>query len=270
MTGLPLYKILISRDHRCARKNQIVLISARVHSGETPASEVFRGIYDFITSDCREAKYLRRFYTFVFIPCMNPDGVVCGNYRNSVAGVDLNRQWINPEPQFHPEVLGVKTLMTQIKEDKREIWIFCDIHGHSKKKNSFFYGCNTAANGGFLSWTIVRLLPRILAQKTHMFNYKDSRFRVEPYKIGTARVVAWKQFSITHSFTLENSFYGYELGEGESKCFTSEDYKDIGLKFTMAIYDMHFIWKDIKRELRITNGWLKPRTLNEKTGIPLA
>jgi hypothetical protein len=27
-----------------------------------------------------------------------------------------------------------------------------------------------------------------------MFNYKDCRFRVEPYKIGTARIVAWKQF----------------------------------------------------------------------------
>lgn len=193
MSGIPLYKIVVSRDLRCARKNQIVLITSRVHSGETPGSEVFKGIFDFITSDCREAKYLRRFYTFILVPCMNPDGVICGNYRNSVAGVDLNRQWINPEPQFHPEVLGVKNMMQQIKEeDKRQIWIFCDLHGHSKKKNSFFYGCNTAANGGFLSWTIVRLLPRILAQKTHMFNYKDSRFRVEPYKIGTARVVAWK------------------------------------------------------------------------------
>jgi hypothetical protein len=78
--------------------------------------------------------------------------------------------------------------------EKRQIWIYCDIHGHSKKKNSFFYGCNTAANGGFLSWTIVRLLPRIFAQKTHMFNFKDCRFKVEPYKIGTGRVVVWKQF----------------------------------------------------------------------------
>ena len=43
-----------------------------------------------------------------------------------------------------------------------------------------------------MSWTIVRLLPRIFAQKTHMFSYKDSKFRVEPYKIGTARIVAWK------------------------------------------------------------------------------
>ena len=30
---------------------------------------------------------------------------------------------------------------------------------------------------------------------------------MEPYKLGTGRVVAWKQFMITHSFTLESSFY---------------------------------------------------------------
>lgn len=144
------------------------------------------------------------------------------------------------------------------------------MHGHSKKKNSFFYGCNTAANGGFLSWTIVRLLPRIFAQKTHMFNYKDCRFRVEPYKIGTARIVAWKQFQITHSFTLENSFYGFDVGEDEDRIFTQEDYKNVGLKFTMSIYEMHFLWKQIKRELQVTHGWLKPRTLNEMTGVPAA
>lgn len=103
-----------------------------------------------------------------------------------------------------------------------------------------------------------------------MFNYKDCRFRVEPYKIGTARVVAWKQFQITHSFTLENSFYGYEMGEKDHKIYSSDDYKDMGLKFIMAIYDMHFMWKDIRKELAVTHGWLKPRTLNEMTGVPAA
>jgi hypothetical protein len=103
-----------------------------------------------------------------------------------------------------------------------------------------------------------------------MFNYKDCRFRVEPYKIGTARIVAWKQFQITHSFTLENSFYGYDLGEDESRMFSPEDYQNIGLKFTMSIYEMHFVWKQIRRELQITHGWLKPRTLNEMTGVPAA
>jgi hypothetical protein len=30
------------------------------------------------------------------IPCLNPDGVVKGNYRSNFAGVDLNRQWVLP------------------------------------------------------------------------------------------------------------------------------------------------------------------------------
>jgi len=91
LAGLPLYKIIISRDAKSAEKNPIVLITSRVHSGETPGSSVFRGIYNFVTSESSQAKYLRKFYTFILIPCMNPDGVICGNYRNSLAGVDLNR-----------------------------------------------------------------------------------------------------------------------------------------------------------------------------------
>lgn len=111
---------------------------------------------------------------------LNIDGVVCGNYRTSFAGVDLNRRWTEPDPLLHPSVQGLKSVMTSIKQQKREILIFCDLHGHSKKLNSFMYGCNTAAKGGFCSWTKVRLLPKILANACNMFNYNDCRFRVLP------------------------------------------------------------------------------------------
>ena len=30
------------------------------------------------------------------VPMLNPDGVVIGNSRSSLAGVDLNRRWSNP------------------------------------------------------------------------------------------------------------------------------------------------------------------------------
>ena len=30
------------------------------------------------------------------VPMVNPDGVVVGNSRSSLAGVDLNRRWSNP------------------------------------------------------------------------------------------------------------------------------------------------------------------------------
>lgn len=94
MCGVPIWQITVTRDSYQIRKRPIILITSRVHSGETPASFVFKGMLDFLLSDKKEARLLRKLYTFVLIPCLNPDGVLCGNYRNSLAGVDLNRQWI--------------------------------------------------------------------------------------------------------------------------------------------------------------------------------
>ncbi len=91
MCGLPLWVITIARDSNKQKKKPVIVITSRVHSGETPSILVFKGIMEFLLSDRKEAKLLRLYYTFVLIPCLNPDGVVCGNYRNSAAGVDLNR-----------------------------------------------------------------------------------------------------------------------------------------------------------------------------------
>ena len=83
------------------------------------------------------------------------------------------------------------------------------MHGHSQKKNSFIYGCNTAADGGMISWTKVRLIPRIMAKQTPFFKLDECRFKVSEDKMSTARVVAWSELKITNSFTLETSFFGY-------------------------------------------------------------
>ena len=70
-------------------------MTARVHPGETNASTVFEGFLNSLIENAESARVLSNFVVRM-IPCMNPDGVVCGNYRSSVAGVDLNRQWIIP------------------------------------------------------------------------------------------------------------------------------------------------------------------------------
>jgi len=68
-----------------------VILSSRVHPGETNASFIVEGLIDFLLSADREAKSLRDSYVFKVVPMLNPDGVVVGNYRSSLAGVDLNR-----------------------------------------------------------------------------------------------------------------------------------------------------------------------------------
>lgn len=62
---------------------------------------------------------------------LNPDGVIHGNYRTSLAGVDLNRRWDKPDRILHPEIYYVKKLLMETEYKKAA---YIDLHGHSKKK----------------------------------------------------------------------------------------------------------------------------------------
>jgi murein tripeptide amidase MpaA len=58
-----------------------VVVSARVHPGESVSSWMMKGVIDFLTGDTIEAQALRRLFIFKIIPMLNPDGVINGNYR---------------------------------------------------------------------------------------------------------------------------------------------------------------------------------------------
>ena len=142
------------------------------------------------------------------IPMINPDGVILGNSRSSLAGVDLNRRWCNPNATMHPELYFLKRNMSQTSNQSAGITIFCDLHGHNNQHSCFFYGCNKAPNEGLLSWTKTRLLPKIFASFEPIFNYSLCKFSQEKTKYNTARVVIWNELKVTNSFTLETSMHG--------------------------------------------------------------
>ena len=77
---------------------------------------------------------------------INVDGVVIGNARTSLVGLDLNRRWTQPNPLIHPEVFFLKKEMLLAHKTFDGIQIFCDLHGHNKNPNAFVYGCHKAAN----------------------------------------------------------------------------------------------------------------------------
>lgn len=67
-----------------------------MHPGETVSSFMMKGVLDFLCSADPSAKILRERFIFKIIPMLNPDGVIHGNTRCSLAGLDLNRQWKKP------------------------------------------------------------------------------------------------------------------------------------------------------------------------------
>jgi hypothetical protein len=75
---------------------------------------------------------------------LNPDGVINGNYRCSLAGCDLNWRWKYPSPILHPTIYSAKSLIKQFASE-RPLILYCDLHGHSRRKNVFMYG-NTDSN----------------------------------------------------------------------------------------------------------------------------
>jgi murein tripeptide amidase MpaA len=89
-----------------------IIITSRVHPGETVGSHMMRGVLEFLTNPTNEeARLLRENYVFKIIPMLNPDGVVNGNYRCSLAGCDLNRRWKTPSKMLHPTIYYTKKLV---------------------------------------------------------------------------------------------------------------------------------------------------------------
>lgn len=79
-----------SQPERIAERPAVIL-TGRVHPGESNASWIMEGLLDFITSEDTVAKELRDRFVFKIVPMLNPDGVIVGNYRCSLSGFDLNR-----------------------------------------------------------------------------------------------------------------------------------------------------------------------------------
>jgi murein tripeptide amidase MpaA len=126
-------------------------------------------------SDSEEAKMLRKHYVFKIVPMLNPDGVAYGNYRCSLLGVDLNRRWMSPNRLLHPTIHTTK-LMIKLFAEERKVAMFCDMHGHSRKMNSFTYGCTYKGyeNEGRRRNALLRLIPLLLSYKNKSFAFKDS------------------------------------------------------------------------------------------------
>lgn len=99
-------------------------------------------------------------------------------------------------------------------------------------------------------WTKIRLLPKIFSKNCKHFSYKDCRFRVSAEKLQTARVVAWNQFNIINSFTMETSFFGYYDEENQKNMpFTTNDLTELGKKLCESYLEYSHVCQNLDMEI---------------------
>ncbi|XP_053432843.1 cytosolic carboxypeptidase 1 isoform X5 [Nycticebus coucang] len=233
-------------EHICQFRNRpYVFLSARVHPGETNASWVMKGTLEYLMSNNPTAQSLRESYIFKIVPMLNPDGVINGNHRCSLSGEDLNRQWQSPNPDLHPTIYHAKGLLQYLAAVKRLPLVYCDYHGHSRKKNVFMYGCSIKetvwhTNDNAASCDVVedmgyRTLPKILSHIAPAFCMSSCSFVVEKSKESTARVVVWREIGVQRSYTMESTLCGCDQGKYKGLQIGTRELEEMGAKFCVGL-----------------------------------
>jgi hypothetical protein len=84
---------------------------------------------------------------------------------------------------------------------EKKVLMYVDIHGHSRKKSAFFYGCCPAKDSllgdSYLqdedtSMTKAKEFPFLMSKLNHNFNYDYCTFNLSKDKEGTARIQMFK------------------------------------------------------------------------------
>ncbi|XP_066446271.1 cytosolic carboxypeptidase 2-like isoform X2 [Eleutherodactylus coqui] len=219
------------------KKKKAVILTARVHPGETNSSWMMKGFLDYILSSRSDAQLLRDTFVFKVVPMLNPDGVIVGNYRCSLAGRDLNRNYKSRLKNSFPSIWFTRNMIRRVMGE-REILLYCDLHGHSRKQNVFMYGCRggdaqSSSDGPLCE----RIFPLMFSKNSaDKFSFSACKFKVQRNKEGTGRVVMWKM-GIRNSYTLEATFCGSSLGKRRGSHFSTKDLESLGYHFCDTLLD---------------------------------
>ncbi|KAM9816335.1 cytosolic carboxypeptidase 4 isoform 4-T4 [Syngnathus typhle] len=209
------------------RNRPCIVLSSRVHPGESNASWVMKGTLEFLCSHDPIAQALRETFVFKIIPMLNPDGVINGMNRCDLNRDDLNRQWCKPDPVLCPTIYHTKGFLSYLSSIRRTPLVFCDYHGHSRKKNVFLYGCS---------------VKETLWQSGSTFDTaalkENPGYRVEKSRSATARIVVWKELGVLRSYTMESTFNGFDQGIYKGLQTRTRELEEMGMKFCHSLLSL--------------------------------
>ena len=197
---------------RCFKSNKpIIFISARVHPGETPASYMLDSIIQILMAKDLKGVALRNNFVFKIVPMLNPDGVYRGHFRVDQNGINLNRCYAYPSMLDHPSIYATKLYIENIIASR--ICFYLDFHAHGSKKSCFVFGNYL----GIPRQAENELFAKLLELNSQYFEYIESDFNEKNMtakdpkdhhsKEGSGRVAFYKSIGITHSYTVESSYY---------------------------------------------------------------
>lgn len=187
---------------------------ARQHPGEPGGSYMMEGFLRWAVSSDPDAVTLRSRAEIHAIPFLNPDGVLAGNQRVNLAGLDLNRQWANPTLTESPSVYWAQEAITAFGDAGGDTRIMLDFHSAPAGRANFFYYNEAASSSAALFAEVRDLLTDIQTLNEDFVPLDQNTAR----PVQGERVRGWGFTELhTHGLTIESSgndvTYGPFLGQ---------------------------------------------------------
>ncbi|XP_023673617.2 cytosolic carboxypeptidase 2-like [Paramormyrops kingsleyae] len=234
LAGNPVPILTVSTGAGAASLRPVVVLTARVHPGETSSSWVMKGVLDHLLGSSADAALLRSAFLFKLVPMLNPDGVIVGNHRCSLSGRDLNRTYRSRLRELFPTVWAVRAMIRRLLSE-RTVLLYCDFHGHNQQQNAFTFGCEDPRSAG--RHPHERVFPLMLSKNCQdMFSFQSCKFEVQRSKEGTGRVTLWRM-GVLNSLTLETSLCGSSIGWRKGTHFNTRDLEMLGVCFCRTLLD---------------------------------
>jgi hypothetical protein len=214
------------------RGKPLIVMVARHHPGETVASFAMEGFMDSLFSEV--GNKLRENFSFLLVPMVNVDGVVCGYQRVSLTGYDMNRTWVAPKADRNPVEFALVQLLDKMVKTRRLLFLL-DYHGHASQANAFTYGIGNekVSLNEFQDW-----FPREMARQTSIFDIDGGCTLVPDVWTATMRVALHHRYKIPFSYTLEMSYGALDIGELAGTQMTPESYREVGRATVRAMHAM--------------------------------
>ena len=235
-----------------SKKKPLIVIAARLHPGESNSSYAMEGFMTTLFNGSEHSSELLSNFSFLLLPMMNPDGVVCGYYRPQLNGIDLNRVWKHPEKNLHPEAYAVTRLLDNLVQT-RPLLFLLDFHGHTAQCNAFSYGIRDPHSR--LN-EYQDLFPRLMGRICDTFDVQESISFLPREYPSTMRVALHYRYNIPFAYTLEMSFGGCLLGNDYFCQMTEASYRNVGISTVEGIYQMLLVHCPINK---ITDNYIPPR-----------
>ncbi|OQS01635.1 cytosolic carboxypeptidase-like protein 5 isoform 2 [Achlya hypogyna] len=161
---------------RAFQNKRTIVLTARVHPAETPASFVADGAIAFLVRDDPRARRLLQEFVFKIVPMLNPDGVARGHYRHDSFGLNLNRFYDAPSLERQPTIFAARALFLALCHGRCPPAVYIDLHAHAAKRGCFIYGNRLDSVDAQVA---TQLYPKLVGLNSAHFEYDQCTFSLE-------------------------------------------------------------------------------------------